>query len=1021
MSRSLQFAMWLTVLTPVMLPSSGASARAAEPLQQLSRDVRKILSANCYACHGHDVESREGELRLDVRDAAIAERDGNSAIVPGNSAQSEVYRRIISTDPDKLMPPADSGHKLTADQIDLIRRWIDEDAEYSEHWSFVKPARPVLPSVQNRTWPRNEIDAFVLARLEAAGLQPNPEADRHALVRRLSLDLTGIPPTPEEANTFAGDRSLNAYEALVDRLLESERFGEHWARMWLDLARYADTKGYEKDQPRQIWRYRDWVIRAFNADMPFDQFTVEQLGGDLLKEPTTDQLTATAFHRNTMTNDEGGTDNEEFRIAAVKDRVDTTIQVWMGLTMGCAKCHSHKYDPLTQREYYRFLAFFNQTEDADRSDDAPRVSTPTPGQRTRMDDLSAQLAEKEHEFREVTPEFTSAQQAWKQRSSAQEKLWAPLRPKSARSEGQAVLTVNDDASIQVSGAIPQKDVYTLVGASPLERVTAIRIEVLGDAPTSKKGKRPKKDEPRFVISELTITADKPDGGSKAITLAGARADVSQPKWNVAGAVDGKSDSGWGVASETDEPHVAVFELSEPLEIGADSKLTVSISQQFGKQRLVGQFRVSLSSVAPNTLAPQLKSIAQLAAIPDDQLGDVQQTQLDDAFRLIHPPSAVLNAQIAELKRQVTELKQTIVSTPVMRELAKDRRRETHVHVRGNFLKKGDLVEAGFPVAFGSMSEVAPHNRLGVARWLVHVDNPLTSRVAVNRFWARFFGVGLVETEEDFGTQGIAPSHPQLLDWLAVEFQDRLGWSVKRLLKTIVMSSTYRQSSRIKAEAHDVDPNNRLIGRGSRFRLPAETVRDQALSAAGLLSGKVGGPSVMPSQPPGIWRTTYSKLKWKTSSGEDRYRRALYTFWRRTSPYPAMTTFDAASREVCVIRRVRTNTPLQALVIMNDPVYVEAAGALARRILVESGPGVRSRVIRGFRLVLVRPPDVDEAERLERMYLTALGEFQGDSDAAKELLKSASVDVPDGIEPAELAAWTIVGNVLLNLDETMMRD
>ncbi|MDA1053935.1 MAG: PSD1 and planctomycete cytochrome C domain-containing protein [Planctomycetota bacterium] len=746
-----------------------------------SREIRTILSAKCFACHGADDETREAELRLDRRDDAIAARDGEAAIVPGDAQTSELYRRITTDDPERRMPPPDSGHELTKEQIALLGRWIDQGAEYAQHWSFIKPMRPELPNVQNAELIKNPIDAFILAKLNEHQLGFAPEADRYALIRRLSLDLTGLPPTPEEADAFVRDDSPEAYERLVDRLLESQRYGEHWARMWLDLARYADTKGYEKDQPREIWRYRDWVIAALNADMPYDRFTLEQLAGDLLPDATPQQQLATAFHRNTMTNDEGGTDNEEFRVLAVKDRVDTTMQVWMGLTIGCAKCHSHKYDPITMREYYQFFAFFNQTEDADRPDDAPRIEAPTAEQSVARVALLSKL-------------------------------------EALRKEPEAA-----------------------------ERITTVEAELAG---------------------------------------------------------------------------------------------------------LTGQ----------------------------------------------------------------------IQKTPVMRELAEDRRRQTFIHVRGNFLEPGDKVELGVPEAFGPLPEGVPRNRLGVAQWLTHPDNPLTPRVAVNRVWARIFGLGIVETEEDFGSQGVAPSHPELLDWLAVEFRDSLGWSMKQLCKTIVMSTTYRQSSQIDSAKQEADPRNQLLSRSPRFRLSAEAVRDQALAVSGLLSPKMFGPSVMPPQPAGIWQTTYSQLRWITSAGEDRYRRGLYTFLRRTSPYPSLLMFDAGSREICQIRRVRTNTPLQALVTLNDPVYVEAAGGLAVRILKEQNlADTTSRASRSFRIVLVRPPTQQETDRLVSLYESAWADFQADPAAVESLLESSNVAVAENPNKAELAAWIVVGNVLLNLDETLMRN
>ncbi|MCB9921889.1 MAG: DUF1549 domain-containing protein [Planctomycetaceae bacterium] len=773
-----------------------------EPID-FARDIRPVLSANCFACHGQDAETREAGLRLDRREDATARRDGDAAIVPGNAKASGLFRRITTQDADLLMPPPDSGHKLTPEQISTIGRWIDQGAEYSQHWAFVKPIRPDVPHIDKVDYVTTPIDAFILAELAKHQLTLSPAADRYTLIRRLSLDLTGLPPAPEEADAFVRDESPEAYERLVDRLLNSSAYGEHWARMWLDLARYADTKGYEKDQPREIWRYRDWVIEALNADMPYDQFTIEQLAGDLLPNATSQQQLATAFHRNTMTNDEGGTDNEEFRILAVKDRVDTTMQVWMGLTMGCAKCHSHKYDPITMHEYYQFFAYFNQTEDADRPDDAPRLATPTIEQQKVRARLSEQLAAMRNESEQI------------QRKQA---------------------PVSNDAS-----------------------------------------------------------ADPSDAKTK------------------------------------------------------------------------------------------------------------------------------LAAEIESLEKQIATLDEQIPKTPIMRDLSPNRQRKTFVHVRGNFLEPGEEVSCGVPKAFGPLPDAAPQTRLGVAQWLIHPENPLTARVAVNRVWARIFGLGIVETEEDFGSQGIPPSHPQLLDWLAIEFRDSLGWSMKQLCKTIVMSATYRQSSSIEIEKQEADPRNQWLSRGPRFRLPAETVRDQALAAAGLLSPKMLGPSVMPPQPAGIWQTTYSKLHWTTSNGEDRYRRGVYTFLRRTSPYPSMLMFDAGSREVCLIRRVRTNTPLQALVTLNDPVYIEAAGGLAMRALREADKAdVASRAARAFRLVLIRPPVDPEVARLAGLFEAALTDMTDDPSAVESLLESANVVATADTNKPELAAWIIVANALLNLDETVMR-
>jgi len=988
---------------------------AAEPVDFV-RDIRPILAANCYACHGADEGSREAGLRLDQRAAAIAMHDGVQSIVPGKSAASEAVLRIQSDDPDLRMPPPDAERTLTADQVALIKRWIDQGAPYAEHWSFRKPQPYAPPRVRQNDWVRNDVDRFLLARLEAAKLAPNPAADRYALIRRLSLDLTGLPPTIEEADAFVADHSPEAYAKVVDRLLSSSAYGEHWARIWLDLARYADTKGYEKDQPRNIWRYRDWVIEALNADMPYDQFTRQQLAGDLLPEPTMQQRLATAFHRNTMTNDEGGTDNEEFRIAAVKDRVDTTMQVWMGLTMGCAKCHSHKYDPITHQEYYEFFAAFNQTEDADRGDDAPRLATPTTEQQDQAAELQAERKAAQTRLDEAVAGLTEALREW-ENQQASAAGWKAIQPETSTSEGGATLKVKDDLSVLVSGKSPEKDIYTLLAPFPLKRITALRLEALTDPSLGKNGPGRNGAGPNFVVSELEAHM-LADGKEIPLGLIRPQADFSQQGWNVVAAVDGKPETGWAIAPAMSQPHVAVFSLLFPVTPPEGAKLRIRISQQYGRSFTLGRFRISLSDKDPMKLKPALQAYAEVASIPVEKRTAAQQQQLTDAFTATHPQTVKLKQQVDAIAKKEKALAAAFPTTPVMQELPAKRQRTTQIHVRGNFLDPGDKVEPGLPAAF---DHVTPRSvdRLAIAQWIVHPDNPLTARVAVNRVWARIFGVGLVETEEDFGTQGMAPSHPELLDWLALHFQQEQKWSLKELCKLIVMSAAYRQDSRVTTEALQIDPENRLIGRAPRYRLAAETVRDQALAASGLLSSKLGGPSVMPPQPPGIWRATYSKLQWKTSDGEDRYRRALYTFWRRTSPYPSMITFDAGSREVCTVRRVRTNTPLQALVSMNDPAYVEAAAALATRML--SGSSDSARVEQGFRLVLVRPPTKKESQRLIDLLESVRQEFKSDDAAAADLIKSANATPPAGVDPAEFAAWTVVGNVLLNLDETMMRN
>jgi uncharacterized protein DUF1553/uncharacterized protein DUF1549/cytochrome c len=781
MKRSLTIAALAgLVLTPLTLHGADAPTR---PLD-FAKDVRPILAKNCFGCHGTDESHREAGLRLDLREAALKKlEDGKTAVVPGHAEQSELVRRITAAKADDRMPPADANATLTKDQIGLLTRWVSEGARYSLHWSFEKPVRPSLPAVSRPDWPANAVDRFVLARLDRAGMTPSPLADPHMLARRLSLDLRGLPPSPADVDEFVQDPSPAAYERMVDRFLADPAFGERSARPWLDLARYADSAGYASDPLRTIWLYRDWVIDALNADMPFDQFTIEQIAGDLLPKPTTDELIATAFNRNTMTNTEGGTDDEEFRVAAIKDRVDTTMDVWMGLTIGCAKCHSHKFDPITQKEYYQFFALFNQTADRDLPDESPTLSVPSP--------------------------------------------------------------MSDRQVAGING-----------------RIAALK--------------------------------------------------------------------------------------------------------------------------------------KRLAAVKEQKK---------------------LKRQIADLERSRTP----VATVPVMRELPPDKHRKSHVMIKGNFLVTADEVGPGVPAFFGSLPKNAPADRLALARWLVDRDNPLTARVAVNRVWSQLFGQGLVETEEDFGTQGKPPSHPELLDWLAVSYMEH-GWDTKWLVRLIVTSATYRESSRITPEGLAKDPGNKLFARAPRFRLEAEMVRDQALALSGLLSGKMKGQSVFPPQPDGLWRAAFNgrDRAWTTSAGDDRYRRGLYTFWRRTIPYPSMTTFDAPSREICSVRRIRTNTPLQAFVTLNDPVYVEAAQALARRIVHEGGASPEERCRYALRLCLATPPQQVQVDELISLLLAERKHYREDAKAAHALATEPLGKVPAGLDEPELAAWTVVANVLLNLDGVLTK-
>ncbi|MFT6178764.1 MAG: hypothetical protein ACJAQT_004266 [Akkermansiaceae bacterium] len=929
------------------------TAIAAQAEVDFNRDIRPILSANCFACHGPDEESREAKLRLDNAQGA------KKAFEP--KGDSEFLYRIETDDEDDLMPPPDSGHQLTKAEKKALKEWVAAGAPYEEHWAFQIPKKAKISGKGDA------IDYFISKRLAEKGRSLSAQADRYALVRRVSLDLTGVPPTLAEADEFqkSGD-----FDKVVDRLLASEDFGEHWARMWLDLARYADTKGYEKDRPRTIWRYRDWVIDALNEDMPYHQFTVEQLAGDLLPNATNEQILATAFHRNTMENDEGGTDDEEFRVAAVKDRVDTTMQVWMGLTMGCAKCHTHKYDPISIEDYYSFYAYFNQTEDADRG--APVMATPTRAQDSEIVSLEAEL-----KSLAVKPEgFREAFATWKGKFK-DAPLWEPLRLADQKTKVVKIEQITD-GTLRVIGELPEKDTWTLILELPSdEPVTALRIDAL-----IKKAGGKWKDQ-NVALRELTGEWLEEGKEAQKIQFKNPRADFSQKGWEVAKAIDGSTEAGWAFSPKAAEPHAAVFDFAKPITGG---KLRLTLEQEYGIGLTFESFRLSVSTHPTDWLSADL------------DLG------LESVFQnKIFEPTKKVNARVTEVRKRLEQIRRVIPTTPIMRELAPGRQRVTKIHQRGSFLDQEGEVSARLPDIFGKLPEGAPANRLGVARWLTHPENPLTSRVMVNRIWARLFGVGIVETEEDFGTQGSVPTHPELLDWLAVDYREK-GWSLKQLLKTIVLSKTYQQSSKITPDLLAADPRNRLLSRGSRFRLSAEMVRDQSLAASGLLTRKIGGPSVMPPQPSGIWKSTYSGDKWKNATGPDRYRRGVYTYLKRTSPYPSMTTFDAGSGEVCQIRRVRTNTPLQALITLNDTAFVEAAGALSSRM---------TDLAHGFRLVLIRPPSEQELGRLQKLLATMKEHYENDPSAAKELLTAAGLKEGD-------AAMVAVANVLLNLDETLMK-
>ncbi len=985
---------------------------AAEAVQ-FNREIRPILSQKCLACHGPDAGQRKAELRLDVEESAM-----ESAIVAGQPDASELVSRIASEDPDLQMPPADSGHELTSKEIDLFKRWIAQGAPYAAHWSFVPPVRPPSPKVADDAIVQNAIDHFVIARLNAEAIQPAPRATRETLIRRVTLDLTGLPPTPAEVHTFLTDESPSAFEAVVDRLLKSPRFGEHWARYWLDAARYADTNGYQYDLEREQWVWRDWVINAFNTNMPFDQFTIEQIAGDLLPDATDQQKLATAFHRNHPITIEGGVIDEEYRTEYVIDRVVTTSTVWMGLTMVCGRCHDHKYDPVSQKEFYQFFAYFNQVPEKGNSGFAPKLQISSPLRSNELARLEAQLAEATRRVDSLIERIGPDLTVWTTRlANDARNQWQIVVPPTRRSEGGADLVVQDDQSILATGKNAATEMYELI--FPVETaIHAIRLEALTH-PSFVGGGTGRGSNGNFVLSELEIAAaakEAPDD-FKPQKIAAAEADYSQPHYPVTQAIDGKIDrTGWAVDGNTKrENRSAAFHLAEPVQPGTTANIRVRLYHRYGGKHHIGRMRLSLAAQPASEIPADVSAIV---AIASDKRNAAQRLRLRE-YAIGTFGSEAQRSAIAEL-RGAQQRQQAIAKTPatmVMQELA--RPRTTHVLFRGEYDKPRDVVQAGTPVVLPPLPKGAPANRLGLARWLVMPEHPLTARVTVNRFWQRLFGTGIVKTVDDFGSQGQWPSHPELLDWLAVDFV-KSSWNVKALLKQIVMSATYCQSSHITSKTLQRDPDNRLLARGPRLRLDAEVIRDSALLAGGLLSEQFGGPSVFPYHPVGLWqeinnRPGYSRT-YQQDTGEKLYRRSLYTFWKRTVPPPSMSVFDAPDREFCVVQRSRTNTPLQAFVMLHDPQFVEAARHLGRRMITEGGTTIRQRITFGFQTCMARKPTPAEMRVLTDIVTERLAHYDSNRKSAQQLLDVGDSSPDSSLDPVELAVWTTVGRVLFNLSE-----
>lgn len=1015
-----------------------ASAKTQpQTLIDFKRDIEPIFAASCYQCHG--AKKAAGQLRMDVKSAAMKGGLSGAIILPGNSKASILLKRILGEGGEARMPMG--ADPLTAEQIELIRKWIDQgavwpDADQSQisnlkstppqHWAYVKPVRASIPQVKNSGWVRTPVDAFVLARLEKEGLTPSPEASKETLLRRVYLDLIGLPPSVKEMDEFLADKSPDAYEKVVDRLLASPHYGERWARPWLDLARYADSNGYEKDNLRVMWKYRDWVINALNSDMPFDQFTIEQIAGDMLPNATIDQKIATGFHRNTQLNTEGGVDPEAARYEVMVDRVNTTATVWLGTTLGCAQCHNHKYDPFSLRDYYKLYSFFDNSAYQIRGSAAfdsvayePTLELPTPEQETKRKELNDQIAKLETTLKTQPPQLDAAQAEWEKEILAEPAKWTTLDPTEFKSAGGATLTKLDDKSLLASGKDPEFDEYIIKARLPLSKLSALRIEAMPDKSLPRGG--PGRDlYGNFILSTIELTANgQPlrftDGGwDDGLSKIDTKTFFNYEMLNVS-----DRPRGWLINAMNDETRMmrqAAFALDKPFSANPDGKpVELTIRLRFlagGLCQSIGRLRLSVTESESPLKLVNVPAGLKLAMAKANRT-EKEKRDVSAHFRSTTPLLKAERDQLKELQDATRNL--GIVTAMVLQEKPGFDRPSTWVRERGNFYSHGDKVYAGTPASLPPLPENAPTNRLGLARWLVDESNPLTARVTVNRFWEQFFGRGIVETAEDFGTQSSPPSHPELLDWLATEFVKQ-GWSMKKLQRIIVTSATYRQDSSVSPALQERDQYNRLLARGPRFRVEAEMIRDLSLAASGLLSRKLGGPSVMPPQPEGVWRNPYSAEKWMVSKGEDRYRRGLYTFLRRTSPYPAMMTFDATSREQCTVRRIRTNTPLQSLTLLNDDAAMEMARALAKRMFLETEGDVKTRLNYGFRLCTGRHAKPAELDRLAALYAQQLANYKASPKTADQLLKGENRELP----APELAAWTLVANVLLNLDETLTK-
>ena len=1006
-----------------LLLAAAAPVRSApKPLPELidfNRDIRPILSENCYFCHGPDKNKRKADLRLDTKEGLFSSHESRQTVVPGKVIDSELFRRITASDPDERMPDPKSNKKLSDRQIALLKKWIEQGAPWKGHWAYLKLARPAVPEVEDPSFVRNPIDNFIVAGLKDAGLPHSAEADRMILIRRLSFDLLGLPPKVSDVQAFVADQSPDAYERLVERLLANPHYGERMATWWLDQVRYADTIGFHSDNPMNVWPYRDYVIKAFNRDEPFNQFTREQLAGDLLPDSTQEQKIASCYNRLLETTEEGGAQPGEYVVKNEVDRVRNISTVWMAATMGCSQCHDHKFDPFTQKDFYSMAAFFADVQEAAtgrREKGMPVLTNEQSAQLKKLDDRVTELKKR---LDDDTPELASAQAQWEKEQQEDERVaWTMLNPGKAQAKSGTVLKVQPDGSV-LGSKFPPKDSFTITATTELNGITGFRLEALPDDSLPQHGPGAAYNG-NYVLTDFKIATRAESSKDVPVKLVRASADHSQQNYPVANAINGKRDTGWAILPEVGKPHEAVFEPQAP--VGTDQTtlvFTLAFNSQYAEHE-IGRFRLTVTTArnpaGKQAIPADIRHILTLAA--DERSGE-QKKQLAAYFRTIAPSLQSTRDELASADKDKEKFLEGVPACLVSTSGAPRTVRLLH---RGNWLDDtGDVMSPAVP-QFLPQPQIKKDRltRLDLADWIVAKENPLTALVFANRFWKLFFGTGISKTTDDLGSQGESPTNPELLDWLASEFGES-GWDVKHMVRLIVTSATYRQSSLATPQIREADPFNRLYAHQSRYRLEAEAVRDNALSISGLLSPRMFGPSVKPYQPVGYWDAlNFPTRTYEADKGEDQYRRGVYTWWQRTFLHPSLVAFDAPPREEATCERLKSNIPQQALVLLNDPTYVEAARVFAARILQEGGSNPLDRINWAYQTALNRQAGPQEVQLLSDLYQKHLSEYAQDKASAEKLIATGDSPAPKDIDPAELAAWTSVSRVILNLSETITR-